>query len=534
MKRLLLQTNKAFPWHESGIIVARGELFGPDSSYFSGHDILMYFDDIQSFPDFEERVKYANGHFSVIVANGKDLFVAVDPNRLFPLFYTYTGSDWNISDDPFLLVNPEGSDHGINDLAHAEFLATGYVTGRETLLEGVYQVQAGEVIRFQEERPVSKFYHNYRSHYVFDEDYPELKSRAMEVLKDSFGRFIISLENRPVVLPLSGGFDSRLVASMLRRFGYEKVTCITYGRKGNPEVEISRKVADRLGFKWIFVEYTPELIKNFTEDPGFNSYFHFSGRAASMFYMQEYFAVKYLKENKIISNDSIFIPGLYGDFLAGGMLNKHGNLSLEENVEQIAERIYRIKYCYKQPDEKMKGILKDRIQKNLESKFQKDSDLAFSIHEDWDYKEKYAKFIANSTAIYLFFGYEFRLAFCDTKWTDFFRRLPLHAKVNKYLYNDLLTNDIFEGFGINFKKELQPDDREILSAKIKNRIKTVLPEGFKRIFRKRKDDLFYNEITRYFRNDLADRGIRIKIQGNSYNSLIIQWYAQKVKDLLLK
>ncbi len=534
MKRIQLQKNKAFPWHESERIIARGELFGPDGTYFAGSDILRYFGGIESFPDLEERVKYANGHFSVIYANDNDLFVAVDPNRLFPLFYRYTDESWNISDDPLSLVDSATGAVRINELADVEFQAAAYVTGNETLIEGVYQVQAGEVIRFQEDQAITKFYHNYRTHYVFDDEYIELKSKAMKILKESFGRFIVSLENRHVVLPLSGGFDSRLIASMLRRFGYEKVTCITYGRKGNPEINISKQVADRLGFKWVFVEYTPELIKNFINDPQFASYYPFSGRASSMFYMQEYFAVKYLQENNLIPEDSIFVPGLYGDFIAGGMLNKHGNLYQKENIEQIAERIYRIKYCYKQPGEKMKTVLADRIQKNLEAKFQKETDLAYSIHEDWDYKEKYAKFIANSTAIYLFFGYEFRLALCDMQWVEFFQRLPMHAKVNKYLYDDLLTNDIFEAFGINFKRELQPAEREIRHAKLKNKVKFFLPEGFKRVFVKRKDDLFYHEITRYFRNDLAKKGIHIRISGNSYNSLIIQWYAKKIRELLIK
>ncbi|HYW95261.1 MAG TPA: asparagine synthase-related protein [Bacteroidales bacterium] len=533
MKKVFLHKKTGFAWIETANIHARGYLFDRSDKLYTGEDLISYFEGVESWYDFEERVCYANGLFSVIVELNGEWYAATDPFRTFPLFYIRNKGEWIISDDPYYLAGYSEKGH-IDNPSMTEFLATGYVTGNNTLVEGIRQIQAGEMIRFKEDSLDARFYYSYRCHAVREEPYRELRDEARMVFSKAFPRFIASLQGRPVVLPLSGGYDSRFIAAMLRQYEYDNVICFTYGRKGNPEVKISQSVAQKLGFPWIFIEYTKELIKDFPYDDNFSQYVKTGGRMCSMFYMQEFFAVNQLKmENRIPSN-SIFVPGLYGDFLAGGMLNKHGNLSLEESMGQIAERIYNVKYTFKPPRRKDVPGIKNRIEKRLLEKFRKESDLAYSIHEDYDFKERYAKFINNSTATYLHFGYEFRLAFCDNEIVDFFRRLPLHAKVNKYLYDDILTNEIFQAWDVNFDHELQADEQVIRRAKLKNRIKAFMPEWFKRLFVNRYDDLYYNEITKYFKDDLARKGRKIKIYGNSYNSLIIQWYAESVRQYLNK
>ena len=58
-----------------------------------------------------------------------------------------------------------------------------------------------------------------------------------------------------------------------------------------------------------------------------NTYPYVSG-LSSMFFMQEYFAVKYLKESHIIPDDSVFIPGFSGDVLAGSHLSMRNENAL--------------------------------------------------------------------------------------------------------------------------------------------------------------------------------------------------------------
>ncbi len=66
---------------------------------------------------------------------------------MFPLFYSHNNNKIIISDDAETIKN----EYCLNEINHSsvsEFLATGYVTGKNTLINNIYQVQAGEIICF--------------------------------------------------------------------------------------------------------------------------------------------------------------------------------------------------------------------------------------------------------------------------------------------------------------------------------------------------------------------------------------------------
>ncbi len=534
MEKIWLCKNSGFTWYDKENIHVKGYLFDRADTLYAGENLLRYFEGIESSTDFEERVTFANGLFSVIIETGDECLVATDPCRTFPLFFIRQHGKWSLSDDPYVLARE--LDHPrLDHPSVTEFLATGYVTGDNTLIEEIRQIQAGEMIRFKNDTLSSHFYATFRCQTVREDPYPELRQDARTIFDGAFKRLIASLQGRPAIVPLSGGYDSRFIATMLRHYEYDPVITFTYGRKGSQEVHISEKVAKKLDFPWIFVEYTPELIRDFINDESFMDFVAGSGNMTSAFSLQEYFAVRHLRQEGLIPDNSVFVPGIYGNFLAGGMLYTHGNLSLEESVSQIAERIYRVKYTFKTPRKKDIPLILDRIEKCIQEKYVKDSDLAYSIHEDYDFKERYAKFITNLTSTYAFFGYEFRLPFSDRPLVDFFRKLPLQAKINKYLYDDILYNDFFVPYGIHFAHELrppEPDEELIRRSREKNRINSRLPEWIRRLFIRKHDDLFFREITRYFKDDLNRKGTKIRIYGNSYRSLIIQWYTHSVEQFL--
>ena len=533
MKRVLLQYNKGFKWYSSDNCFVKGYITDPSGKFYEKDELIDYFKEVDSFVDFEERVKYAIGAFAIVFKKDDELFVATDTIRSFPIFYIRTKGSWLISDNPYLLAE-QGQFKEANHSGVKEFLAAGFVSGNETLIEGIRQVQAGEVIRFKIDEITPKFYFTYRVPHVVDDEYKVIREASKEVIEVSFKRFIDSLNGRTAVVPLSGGFDSRLIVYMLKHFNYKNVICFTYGRKTSPEVPISQNVAKKLGFPWHFIEYNESLIKDYLDDEVFRDYYKSGSNLSSMFYMQEYFAVKHLKEKALIPEDSIFVPGHSGDFLAGSQLNKHGNFSIQESMTEVSERIYNIKYCFVKPDRKYEDLLKERIRKNLQEKFSRESDFSYSIHEDWDFKEKLAKFNFNSNSIYTFFDYEFRIPFWDLELINFFKYLPLTAKLNKYLYDDILRGDYFKEYDINFKKELQPRARDLRKMKYKTRIKRHLPEFVKVMFLKKREPLFYYEITKILREDLLKRGKKVRIHGNSYNSLIIQWYLEEIRKDYLK
>lgn len=101
------------------------------------------------------------------------------------------------------------------------------MTGPDTLFPNIKQVQAGEVVFFEvgnnEEIVIQpqRYFQYYPSNFL-DEPKETLFRRFETALDRVFQRLIDYAEGRTLVVPLSGGYDSRLIAVMLKRLGYNK------------------------------------------------------------------------------------------------------------------------------------------------------------------------------------------------------------------------------------------------------------------------------------------------------------------------
>jgi asparagine synthase (glutamine-hydrolysing) len=72
-------------------------------------------------------------------------------------------------------------------------------------------------------------------------------------LVNAFSRLVksTSQQGKTLVVPLSGGLDSRIIVAKLKRLGANDVICVSYGRKGCRESEIAKmwqKLSGMSGF----------------------------------------------------------------------------------------------------------------------------------------------------------------------------------------------------------------------------------------------------------------------------------------------
>ena len=334
-----LRLNSGFKWFVTGSCRAKGYLFDGENNFYENKALADYFATVKNEQSFISKLTGTSGLFSVVIETENELFFAVDIVRMFPLFYFKEHDDFWIGDDP--LYSPE--EKSIDPVNKNEFLSTGYVTGNKTLLDCTKQLKAGELGILQNGILTIKPYTNYLPTNI--RNYSSVSAAKMDLrilLQDVFDKYLQAFQHNHLVLPLSGGFDSRLIACMLKRYGFKYVTCITYGRQGNKEALISEKVAKKLGYHWIYVKYDNALIKNYIHDPTFHSYVEFSAKYTSQFFMQEYFAVKHLKEQHLIPETAVFIPGHSGDFLAGSHLS--GRIRDWASSKKIASEILNRNY----------------------------------------------------------------------------------------------------------------------------------------------------------------------------------------------
>lgn len=394
----------------------------------------------------------ANGLFAFVVTVGNSLLVAVDRIRSVPVFYAFTGNEIYASDDAYW-VSEQLQEDRYDRLSVAEFLLTRYVTGNDTLCPRVKQLQAGEALLAEKTteaiRVTTRRYYRYLHHDYLRESKDALIAELDAICVKAFERLVHSVNGRTIVVPLSGGYDSRLIAMMLRRSGYENVICYSYGIPGNWQSKVSEQVARTLRYQWEFVPYSHELWHDFFHSQECKSCLRYADGLTSVVLFQDWPAVLDMEKRRIIPRDGVFVPGHSGDFLAGshipiefrrarrigmGMViqaieGKHYNLwdlrKLELDLGDSGPSI--VSAC---------SELRKKIQSlcgDLPCETPQD---AANVFECWDWQERQAKFIVNSVRGYEFQGHEWRLPLWDAELMSFWERIPFGQRLGKRLYNE--------------------------------------------------------------------------------------------------
>lgn len=494
-----------------------------------GETLLKHIQTWDCPEEWKEGLLALNGFFTVVLKRGNRVFAAVDRLRSIPLFYGKRETGIFISDDA-RWVRDKLEDQKLDPMAKQEFLATGYVTGPDTLFPKVKQIQAGEFILFQtSEDGHSDVFPQQYFRYVHSNysNSPEqiLHHRLQYTLEEIFKRLITFANRRTIVVPLSGGFDSRLIVLMLKELGYENVIAFSYGKAGNKESEVSKKVADTLGFRWEFVPYTNELWYRWYRAPEMQEYFLFADGLSSLPHIQDWPAVWELKRGKTIPEDSIFVPGHSADLPAGSrsssvpdLYSQRVTVTEDGLIEAILGYHYNLCEWWKK-EEELPTQFKNKILKKCELLSQyPDPSSAF---ESWDIAERQPKFIVNSLRVYDFFGYEWWMPFWDKSFIEFWQNIPPELRINQTLYIKYI-NKLSQSYSIKFNKNAS--EYPMIQNWLMTLAKKILPHNIKQYLRKRRHaKAFSNHPLQWYGIcDLTSITKKI-LDGNiSINSILVQ------------
>jgi asparagine synthase (glutamine-hydrolysing) len=527
-----LTEDKTYKWFTNGTIWLKGNFFDPDHNYYSNHEALDYVTRQLEELSLSELVKKLNGIFTILCHEPERITMATDPINFFPVFYAFKDSQWLVSDDLSLMLRQTNYNQLNND-AIPGFLAAGFVMDNETLIKNLLKTQAGELVSLSGEGTLSrKAWYYFLPEQFNSSPLPELTDQLHEHLDALSQRMITMLNGRTAVVPLSGGYDSRLIASLLKKAGYENTICITYGKK-NPEVDISREVAKNLGFQWIFVDYENSDTAGFVDDPEFVDYARYMGKGYSMPYLQEFFAARELKRQKRIPDDAVFLPGHTGDYIAGSYVLKTAKTTKKE--KPLFGWLRQKYFWFVQTSRRDNTIIEDKLQ-HLFTQYKNhlNPDTGFNIFiEDWDIREKIAKFIFHSSHVFPFFGYEIYFPLWDKELVSFFRHVPFHFRENKMLYDKTLEECLFKPYNIFFaEKELKALPPKPWMANIKGMVKPFVPASLKIKKLKQNDYICYSAFNDDLKVDLKNNGEEFPRHINSFNAIICRWYVSFLKKEL--
>ncbi len=517
--------NNAFKWYTDGNIWVKGYFFYQTHHLFDSENALGFLKDILSTNKLEDIVKELNGIFSIVVLKKEGVSIASDPVNFFPIFYCTHANEWLISDD-FSLLREKQKAFTINEQAVPEFLSAGFVLDNETLGENIFKTRSGEILILKNNEALyRKVWYYFLPQKILPNSADEHVLELTEILDQVAYRLVKFLNGRTAVIPLSGGYDSRLIACLLKKAGYEKTICITYGRE-NPESILSKKVAEALGFRWFFVDYASLTIPGFIHNPEFLEYATYMGNGFSMPYLQEYFAAKYLKENNIIPQDAVFLPGHTGDYIAGSYVRKSAKTNNRGN--KLAREITKKYFWFLNLNPNDKNLITQRVNKLFSRYHLQDyPSQAFNpLIEDWDIKEKISKFIFHSSHVFPFFNHQVYFPLWDHELVEFFRNLPYSERMDSKLYKSTLERYYFRPCEVFFyKNELNVRGEHFIVKGIKKILKPLVPSGIRLRKLKQNDWICYSSFTDEMQKDLhaVDKKVKTK-KIQSYNAIICRWY----------
>lgn len=258
-----------------------------------------------SFPSDPDLARLP-GQWALVSLTGGQVRLAVDPMRSRVLLFAFHDGRWVVADSPEALraLVPWRLDRaGATQLRHL-----GFSLGARTLVEGVHSVQAAHTVVLHDDgtwkqRP----YMRYRRGPDSVEDPDEFAGIFGGALRQCVSRLVAAAGRRQLVIPLSGGLDSRLLATALVEAGAPHLAAFSYGVPGCGEEAVARGVADSLGIPFTAVRLDPDRMARRWR--GADDFRRATWGATSLPHVQDWYALGELQSRDLIDGDAVIVPG---------------------------------------------------------------------------------------------------------------------------------------------------------------------------------------------------------------------------------
>lgn len=380
-----------------------------------------------------ESCRVADGHFLIVVCDSEGVIVVSDHMRSFPVLIVKRENGYCVTD---AISAQELHNSEFDDLQRSAFENALYTFGEKTLCKDITQVPAGSYCTISEAGITYEAYWQFR----YAEKQILDKKQAVGVLADGYDKLFATCKEligeRNVVIPLSGGYDSRLILNGLLQNGVEKerIITFTYGRSDYEDRILSEKIAKAVGVRHYFINYcTKDARKFFARE--FARFSYYAAMLVSVPCIQEWYAVSVLKEQGIINENCVFMPG-YGGILPGHYIQA---FMFQDDVDM--KQLIR-KYIRKTMLSNKAGSSKNELAKLqdiiMESKhFTADDNHDINYIESYErliYLEEQSKFILNAVRDYEYVGCEWITPFFFKMQYDVWSQIDNTLRLNNKAY----------------------------------------------------------------------------------------------------
>jgi len=475
---LLLSSKRR--WTGAGPVAVRGRAFRGDD-LLAGETLCEHFADATTLDALAEALDALNGFFAVVVDGADGVLLGVDHARSIPLVYAPAadgGSGDEVADENVtglagddVAAVAKRLDGTYDPLAESEFLVSGTVLDDRTLLPDLRTVRPGTAVRLADGVVETARYTDYRPRAdvtpdgdaavgtdvtgsdtagadVVGADAVDTGARTrLEAAVDAaFDRFAAVVGDRQVALALSGGYDSRLVATELARRDVDLLT-YSYGRPDAEDVRVARDVAAALDVPWEFVEYSTERWRAWYCSPERADYVDGAFTYDSIPNYGSLPAVSHLRRRDLLDDDAVCSSG---QTVAG--LSQHVPREIE-GVEptrsDLIDAILREFARWEWENPAFDDTLRARIDASLSDGGIDSAADALARFERWKWGERHAKYFVADVRQYEFHGLGWWLPLRDRAVVDAWATIPYADRREKRLFRSLVDDRFAAAAGLS-------------------------------------------------------------------------------------
>lgn len=369
------------------------------------------------------------------------MLAAVDDIRSFPIFYSDSDKSFCVSNSARALRKSLGLE-GIDQNSVLELRMTTFVTGNRTVYDGLRQLRPGEMVYFDKasgEYQLRRYY-RFLSLDKLDDNENELLRQLEMHTNAIFSRCVEEADGRSILVPLSGGLDSRLVLCKLKELDCPNLFSFSYGVPGNHEARLARRVAKTLNVPWHFEPVSRKESAEYFWHGIRREYFDFSDGLCSLPFSQDTVVLDLMRKRGTLPEKAVIVNGQSGDFITGGHLRAgmENAISMDEAVDVIINGHYNMWRNLMTPENlemaasRIRGVFAETGEWGEDS-------VPTSLLEYWEWQERQSKFVVNGQRAYDFLGLDWMLPLWDLEYMDFWPKVPIKHKIGQNLYKRYLS-----------------------------------------------------------------------------------------------
>jgi asparagine synthase (glutamine-hydrolysing) len=391
-----------------------------------------------------------NGHYVIALLDKirDNLYIVNDRYGFKRYYYWFNNERLLFSHDLKKLISYPEVSKKLDIQAIADFLYLGFILDDKTLFKEIKLLPPASVLCFSNGEITIEKYWDYSFNNIdknqFKEDdclkeFYEILKRAIEIrIKGS----------KELILPISGGLDSRTIAGIIKELDYDGIVkTFSYGNRYCYDVIYGNKISKKLGYNHSFIPISSDYLEKFSEKFVITTKGEIDCLNSHLMIFHDIF-----KENNSLS----IINGFLGDVLTG--VNFKPEWKTLKN-EDLIKKTFEISENHLN---ELKNYLKKNIYERIFDvtlpalkKYFKNSNNSFYNAHYLTLSQRQRRYVAFNIFCYEQLG-KVITPFTDNNFIDFASKLSEKNLTKQNLYKKMIIKYLPEVASVPYEKTRMP------------------------------------------------------------------------------